>query len=207
MRVYERNGKKYLSVTSIIDLMYGFDKEGFRAWALKNKLDPEWVTRHSAELGERYHAYFENKFYGISEWADIIEDDIDSKYRCAADDFYEQGWEILDSEQEVYCDKYGYAGRFDAIIKNDKLGIKKAIGDIKTWGAWNRKLYKPDSKKLKKLANQLTMYNYALPEKLPMFLIVPQINGRCIVESIDYNFEWKDWINNNTDRIKKLLQA
>lgn len=187
--------------------MFGFDDEGFKLWALKNKLSPEWINKHSVKLGEKYHAYFENKFLGISDWADVIEDDIDSKYREAVEDFYNQGWEILESEQEVYCDKYNYAGRFDLIIKNEKLGIKRAIGDIKTWGAWNRKLFKPNDKKLRKLSNQLTMYDYTLLEKLPMFLIIPQINGKCIVQSIEYNFEWKDWIDANTERLQKLLQA
>lgn len=187
--------------------MFGFDKEGFNLWAMKNKLDPDWINKHSVKLGERYHAYFENRFHNISEWADTVEDDTDRKYKDAVNDFFDQGWEILDSEQEVYCEKYGYAGRFDLIIKNDRLGVDRAIGDIKTWGAWNRKTYKPDSKKLHKLANQLTMYNYTLPEKLPMFLVIPQINGKCIVERVEYNFEWKDWIDANRDRISKLLQA
>lgn len=206
MRVYERNGKKYLSVTSIIDLMYGFDKEGFGLWASKNHLSAQWITEHSSKLGERYHAYFENKFHGI-EWANVVKNKVDEGYLESVEDFYNQGWEIVKSEQEVFCDEYHFAGRYDLTIKNDQLGVKGAIGDIKTWGAWNRRLYKPNPSKLKKLGVQLSMYSYALGGNMPMFLIVPQKNGKCVVSEVKQNNEWMAYLKDNSQEIRKLLQA
>lgn len=205
MRVYEKGKNKYLSVTSIVGMMYEFDKEGFESWALSQNISPEWITTHSAELGTKYHEYFENKFYGISDWADIVEDK-DQGYREAVDDLYEQGWEILESEKEVYCDEFGYAGRFDLVMKNDKLNIKKAIGDIKTWGAWRGKSFRQNSKKLKKVGMQLSMYRYALGEDLPMYLIVPQKDGKCVIEAIPYTESWKKFIKDNWSEILDLTK-
>lgn len=203
MRVYEKEGNKYLSVTSIVGMMYGFDKKGFEHWALSQNLNPDWITKHSAKLGTKYHEYFENKFYGINDWADVVEEK-DRGYREAVDDLYNQGWEIIDSEQEVFCDEFRYAGRFDLVMKNDKLNIKKAIGDIKTWGAWNGGSFRRNSKKLKKVGEQLSMYRYALGEDWPMYLIVPQKNGKCIVEAIPYTEGWKQFIKDNWKEILDL---
>lgn len=208
MRVYEKNGKKYLSVTSIISMMYEFDSSGFDLWAMKNHLSSNWITKHSAELGEKYHAYFENSFHKIGDWADEVDNKIDKGYRNSVDDFYSQGWEIVESEREVYCDEYNFAGRFDLIIRNKNLGIDKALGDIKTWGAWNRRMYKANPDKLKKLGTQLSMYRYAMGgEELPMFLIVPQKNGKCVIERIKAQDDWKDWIKANKEDMDKILQA
>lgn len=207
MRIYERNGKKYLSVTSVISLMFGFDSEGFNRWASENHLSADWITKTSADLGSKYHAYFENRANGISEWADVVSDKFDKGYKKAVEDFFAQGWEILESEQEVFCNEYRFAGRFDLVIRNKGLGISRAIGDIKTWGAWKKRMYKPNKDKLKKLSNQLSMYAYALGEDIPMFLIVPQKNGKCVVEKIEKTNYWKDWIDANSKEVHKLLQA
>jgi len=176
MRIYERDGKKYISVTSIIDLMFSFDSAGFDMWAIKNHISPSWVTRHCSE-----------------------------GYVRSVDDFYNNGWEIIGSEQEVFCDEYGYAGRFDALIRNKRLGIDKALGDIKTWGAWSKKLYKPNAKKIQKLSNQESMYRYALKEEIPMYVIIPQHNGKCVVEQIPYTEDWRVFLNNNKEEIAGII--
>ena len=204
MRVYERDGKKYISVTSIVDLMFGFDNSGFELWASTNHLSPQWITKHSSDIGTLYHSYFENRFYGIDSWANVVPEGAEG-YLKSVDDFYDQGWEIVSSEKEVFCDEFGYAGRFDAIIKNEGLGIKKALGDIKTWGAWNKKLYKPNKKKLEKLSNQESMYRYALKEDIPMYVIVPQYNGKCVVEGIPYTEGWMEFLKNNEKEINAII--
>jgi hypothetical protein len=206
MRVYEKDGKRYLSVTSVVDMMYEFDKDGFESWALSKSISPEWITKHSAKLGTKYHEYFENKFYGISEWADVV-DEKDKGYQRAVEDLYSKGWEILDSEQEVYCDEFKYAGRFDLVMRNPKLNIKKAIGDVKTWGAWSGKRYKRDAGKLRKLGEQLSMYRYALGEELPMYLLVPQKSGECVIEAIPYSLEWQKFLKKNWDEILDMVSV
>lgn len=206
MRIYSKGKKNYISVTSIIDMMYGFDNEGFENWALSQNIDPKWITEHSASLGTKYHEYFENKFYGISDWADVV-DDVDEGYRRAVDHLYGLGWEIVKSEQEVYCDEFGFAGRFDMLVKNDRLNIKKAIADVKTWGAWSGKPFRRDLKKLKKVEDQLSMYRYALGEEIPMYLFIPQKNGECIVEGIAYVERWKDFIKNNQKEILDMTEG
>jgi len=200
MRIYENSGKKYLSVTSIIDMMYGFDNEGFTTWALSQNINPKWITEHSASLGTKYHAYFENRFYGISEWADVLEDG-DEGYKKSVEDFYSKGWEIVESEKVVYCDEFRFAGRLDMVIKNKGLGIERALADVKTWGAWSGKNYKRSSSKLKKVSDQLSMYRYALGEDIPMYLIVPQKNGECIIEGIKPSKRWKKYIEENLEKI------
>ena len=204
MRVYERNGKKYLSVTSVIELMFWFDNIGFEVWASKNCLDPKWITEHSSNIGTLYHSYFENRFYGIGDWANVVPEGSEG-YLKSVDDFYNQGWEIVESEKEVFCDEFGYAGRFDLLIRNESLGIDRALGDIKTWGAWNKKLYKPNKKKLEKLSNQESMYRYALGENLPMYIIVPQHNGKCVVEGIPYTENWMEFLKNNKQEIAGII--
>ena len=204
MRIYERDGKKYISVTSIIDLMFSFDSAGFDMWAIKNHISPSWVTRHSSSIGTLYHTYFENRFYGIDSWANVVPEGSEGYVR-SVDDFYNNGWEIIGSEQEVFCDEYGYAGRFDALIRNKRLGIDKALGDIKTWGAWSKKLYKPNAKKIQKLSNQESMYRYALKEEIPMYVIIPQHNGKCVVEQIPYTEDWRVFLNNNKEEIAGII--
>jgi hypothetical protein len=178
MRVYTKGDKKYLSVTSIVDLMFGFDKGGFDLWASKNHLSSEWITKHSSDIGTLYHSYFENKYHGISDWANIIPDETAQRYVDAVEDFYKQGWEITDSEREVFCEEYGYAGRFDLVIKNKSLGIKEAIGDIKTWGAWNKKKYKKDQKKLEKFnkANALIQIGIDTAKAISSLVAASQSN-------------------------------
>lgn len=204
MRVYEKDGKKYISVTSIIDLMFSFDNTGFEIWANKNHLNPKWVTKHSSDIGTLYHSYFENKYHNIDSWANVVPEGSEG-FVEAVNDFYKKGWEIISSEQEVYCDEFGYAGRFDCLVKNERLGIKEALGDIKTWGAWNKKLYKPNAKKLEKLSNQESMYRYALKKEIPMYIIVPQFNGSCVVEAIPYTEDWMKFLENNTQEIADII--
>lgn len=205
MRIYEHDGEKYLSVTSIVDLMFPFDNSGFIKWAISKNLDPKWINEESKTLGTRYHAYFENKFLGISEWADVVESDKDQGYRDSVRDFYDQGWEIIDSEQEIFCLGWRYAGRFDLIVRNEKLGIDRALGDIKSWGAWSGKSYKKNKKKLEKVKVQLNMYNYALGNELPKICIIPQKTGKCVVEDIETDYSFIDWMGENKKMIDNLI--
>lgn len=205
MRIYENNGKKYLSVTSIVDLRYPFDGSGFEIWAYENGYNPQWINKESTTRGERYHAYLENRFHGISEWADIILDDKDKTYKQATDKFFEDGWEILDCEVVVYNEDWHYAGRFDFLGRNKKLGIDKAILDCKTYGAWKGGKYKKNSDKLKKLSMQLTLYNKTLPEQLPMYGVMLGGDGNYTLEPIKWDFEVWEWLKENRNTITKLL--
>lgn len=205
MRIYEKNGKKYLSVTSLVGMRYPFDDSSFNEWAWSHGYDPLWIQQESSRLGNRYHAYAENRFHGIHDWADVIETNKDRAYHKAVDKFFEDGWEILDSEIEVYNDDWNYAGRFDMILKNDKLKIKKALGDFKTFGAWKDARYKRDKKKLEKLSMQLTLYEEALKEKLPKMGVILDKEGYHL-EDIPVDTSVWEWLKENKSEILKLLK-
>jgi len=205
VRIYERNGKKYLSVTSLVDLRYPFESVGFEQWAWSHGFDPLWITKESGKLGERYHAYAENRHYGIG-WADVVETDKDRKYLEAVNKFFEDGWEILSSEVEVYNESFRYAGRFDMILKNDKLKIKRALGDFKTYGAWKGGKYKRDAKKLEKLSMQLTLYEEALGEKLPKVGVILGGDGKYNLEDIPVDDSVWEWLEENKEVIDKLIK-
>jgi len=206
MRIYEKNGRKYLSVTSLVTLRYPFDNSGFTTWAWSNGYDPEWINKESTRLGERYHAYLENKFHGISDWADILETEKDKKYHEATEKFFDDGWEILDSEVEVFNDDWNYAGRFDFIGRNKKLGIDKALMDCKTYGAWKGGKYKRDNKKLGKLSMQLTLYSEAIGHKGKMIGVMLDGTGNYTLEDIPKDESVWDWLGENRNEIVKLLQ-
>lgn len=202
MRIYQKDGRNYISVTSIIDLMFGFDEEGFKMFAYKQNISPEWINKESIERGNKYHAYFENRAHGIT-WADKVDDQKDLGYREAVDKFFKDGWEILECEREVYNDEYLFAGRFDCLVKKDQ---KVYLADIKSWGAWSGKLYKKNPDKLKKVSNQLSMYNSCLEEQLPLLLIVPQSNGEYITENILPSSDWRYFLERNKREIESMVK-
>jgi len=206
MRIYEKNGKKYLSVTSLVDLRYPFDNSGFTMWAWEHGYDPMWINKLSTDLGTRYHAYIENRFHKISDWADEIVDDKDRKYHEAVDKFFNDGWEILDSEVEVFNDDWNYAGRFDFLGQNKRLGIERAILDCKTYGAWKGSKYKRDKKKLEKLSMQLTLYSDAIGHKGKMLGVMLDGTGEYTLEKIDRDDGVWDWLREKRNEIVKLLQ-
>lgn len=202
MRVYTDGNNKFLSVTTLVGGLYPFDYASYEKWAYKNGYDPEWIGERSTTLGERYHAYFENRYHGIDEWADVVDGEQDRKYQEARDEFFNNGWEILESEVRVVNYDLWYAGRFDMVMRNNDLGVEKALGDIKTWGAWRGrpvdKIY-PD--KLKKLTTQLNMYRRAIGERLPMYGIVPSCDGSLRVMEIAVDETWLDTVSAIRERL------
>ena len=186
-------------------LRYPFDGTGFTEWAWSNGYDPDWITNESTTRGKRYHAYIENRHYGINEWADEILDDKDSKFHTSVNKFFNDGWEVIESEIQVFNDDWHYAGRFDMLVKNERLGIKKALGDCKTYGAWRNEKYKPKPDKLKKLSMQLTMYRECLKENIPMIGIMLDPYGYTIEDIKEDKSVW-EWLRENRNEYIKLLQ-
>lgn len=188
-------------------MRFPFDNSSFSKWAWEHGYDPEWINKESTKLGERYHAYVENRHYGISEWADEIETDKDRKYHEAVDNFFKDGWEVLESELQVYNNDWNYAGRFDAILSNKKLGYERIIGDFKTYGAWKGSAYKKDKKKLEKLSMQLTLYNEAMngKQKMGQVGIIFDGTGKYNLEYIPIDLSVFDWLQENRNEIVKIL--
>lgn len=205
MRIYEKNGKKYISVTTLVGMKFPFEASGFNKWAYEHGYDPDWITKESTDRGTRYHAYLENRFYGISDWADVIVDDKDRRYHEAVEKFFNDGWEIIESEVEVYNDDWHYAGRFDFLIKNSRMGIEKALGDCKTFGAWKGAKYKRDKKKLDKLSMQMTLYENAIGEQLPKYGVMLDGTGNYTIEEIQEDTGVWDWLRENRNEYIKLL--
>lgn len=199
MKYYEKDGDRYVSVTSVIGLMYPFNKAQFTNWCITNGYNPDWVMEESQRIGTRGHEYFENRALGM-EFFNIP---IGNGLEDAVNKFFNDGWEIVDTEKEVYCREYLYAGRIDAVAKNEKLGIEKALLDFKFWGAWqNKPFIKYDSSKVKKVRLQTSMYKYALgDDDIEQYVVVPSIDGTYHTKSLGYDLSWQTWINNNRDKM------
>lgn len=204
-RIYaDAKGQQYMSVTSLVSEMFPFDTGKWLAYCKYKGLDPAEVTRQSVRLGTRYHNYFENRgqferkeieYFGKMVMAtqyDFVEDEGDLGYLECANQFIDQGWEIIESEIQVVNKDLLYAGRVDMVVRNDKLGVDRAIADVKTWGAWSGKgtgkIRKPE--KMKKLAIQLSMYRRALGERLPMYGVFPNPDGQLYIDEIQEDESW-----------------
>jgi hypothetical protein len=177
MRIYD---SKYLSVTSIIGLKEPFDDKSFKIWCEKNGKDHELIATTSRLLGERVSEALENKFLGLEYFTPPAVDECDRGLYRAVDDFLKE-WVILDAERVVYCDKYHYAGRLDLIAQN-KETEEKVLFDAKTFGAWKRKPYKRDSKKVKHAKWQTTLYANAIDWEDKLAVVVFNGDGSFSIE-------------------------
>lgn len=210
VRVYKENDQKYFSITTILGAMKPFDNRVWYGICRRNGWDPEQISQVSQKLGTRYHAYFENRRYFPLEDReflgrkfkgtrfDFVASEQDLSYLEMVNQFFDDGWEILESEVNVINADLLYAGRLDAIARNESKGIERCLLDIKSWGAWKLPItgkvvdkYVPSADKMEKLEIQLNMYRRALGERIPMYgVILTPVGLR--VEDIAENESWID---------------
>lgn len=212
VRVYQDgDGTNYFSVTTFIGKLMPFDNRKWYSICNYMGWDPEQIREVSTTLGTRYHAYFENRrwfdrkeveLFGEKVEAteyDFVASPLDIRYLRMANEFFDRGWEIIESEVKVVNTDLFYAGRFDMIMRNEKLGVERALGDVKTWGAWKESItgkapsgFEVKEDKLKKLTVQLNMYRRALGERIPMYGIVPDPLGELRVFEVVEDETWLD---------------
>lgn len=210
VRVYKENDQQYFSITTILGAMKPFDNRLWRGICARNGWDADEISEISQRLGTRYHAYFENRRYFPLEDRefmgrkykgtkfDFVSSEQDLEYLEMVNKFFEEGWEILESEVNVINRDLLYAGRFDAIARNERLGVDRCLLDIKSWGAWKLPVtgkvtdkYVPSKDKMEKLEIQLNMYRRALGERIPMYGVILTPVGLRL-ESIPENETWID---------------
>ena len=202
MRIYKKGKQKYLSVTTILDMMFPFNEEQFKKWAYTHGYSPEQILDDSKRIGTMLHERAENKFLGMEFFNTPAVDQKEKGYQASMDKFLSD-YELIESENTVYCKEYGYAGTYDAICRRDD---KTYLCDFKSYGAWKGK-YKRDSAKLKKLSLQLSMYKYAFSKETDGLLGIMLLpNGEYIVENLKEVPSWKDWIDENQYNISELLK-
>ena len=198
MRTYDKEGKRYISVTEIVGMIYPFDEAGFRRWAGFKCFDADKITSESKRLGTLAHNWVHNRVLGIEDWADIPPRTVrEEGYLKSAQKFVDSV-EITESERKVYNDKFMYAGTFDARDED-------TLYDLKTWGAW-RGEYKRNAKKLEKVAVQLSMYRYALGEELKLAVAVLLPDGNVSIEELEETDDWQDWIKKNRKLLDSLVK-
>jgi len=194
MRTYSNCGKRYVSVTEIVALMYPFDGTSFNSWCRSKGINPGWVEEESKRLGTKAHGWLENRFLNIQDWADSRpRNKVEEAYLKTADEVM-FALNVKDMERVVYCDEFGYAGTYDMILEDG------TVVDVKTWGGW-RGEYKRSSSKIKKVSVQLSMYAYAVgSEKIAVCVLLP--DGGYEYEELKIDDSWKEWIEKNRDKLK-----
>ena len=144
----------------------------------------------------------------VSEWIDNARleiSELDSPCTClkesglkdAVESFLE-AYEVVSSEEIVYCDEFGYAGTYDMEILLDG---ELYLCDSKTYGAWKGK-YKRDSGKIKKVAYQTSMYDYAHKGNKRIALVVFKTDGTYEIEKLKYTEDWIEKIKESEEAIK-----
>lgn len=202
MRIYHKDNKKYLSVTSIIELREPFDRESFDRWCDKNGHDSTALGSNSAVMGEKVSRYIWDISQGLEELTEPIIDSVEKKLRQACDKFLED-YSIVSTEKEVYCDGLNYAGRYDGVVK-DSEG-EEFLVDFKTYGAWKSKPYKRDSKKIKLARWQTTLYAHAMDWTGSLAVVVFKNNGDYEIELLPFDLDMLEWVKDNQDRINNLI--
>ena len=211
MRVYTIDGTPYLSVTSILSLMFPFNKKIYVKWCKDNGIDHEEVTRLSQRLGTMVSTWVELRHLGLRELDPLPIVDRDLRYKRGVEKFCSE-WNIIECERLILCESLRYAGRLDAIAQKPK-GVPKYI-DFKSWGAWKDE-FDPEStgtkKKLRKAQIQLSMYQYAdQPDGIPAYdqsVVVFTPDGSYEEFPLEYTDEFIPWIEKNQDKIKKTLDG
>jgi hypothetical protein len=211
MRIYTIDGVPYISVTSILSLMFPFNKRHYIKWCKENGIDHKEVTEYSQRLGTMVSTWVELRHLGLRELDPLPLMDKELRYRRGVDTFCSD-WDILASEQVIVCPELKYAGRLDAIAQKPG-GIPKYI-DFKSWGAWKEE-FDPEStgtkKKLRKAQVQLSMYQYAdQPDGIPAYeqsVIVFTPDGSYEEFELEYTDEFVPWIKKNQDKINKQLDG
>jgi hypothetical protein len=200
MRVYDG---KYLSVTSILQLKKPFNKRSFKEWCLKMGLNEALIGSTSALLGEKVSEYLDNYSKGLLDLTGPSVDMLEANLYSAVDSFLEK-WELVSTEQVVYCDELHYAGRYDGIIR-EKGTRNILLVDWKTYGAWNGKPYKRVSNKLKSAKEQLTLYAYAMDWKGGLGVVVFKNDGSWELEKVVFEKGILEWVKSHQKEILNLI--
>ena len=201
MRIYTKNNNKYLSVTSILALKDPFNKEAFQKWCDRNGLDDALISKVSRVIGDKVSEHLDNIHRGL-EWLTAPPvDDLDARYIAGVEDFA-NNFKLVRTEQEVYCEEFNYAGRFDGIISSGK---NRYLADWKTYGAWKDSKYKRDSKKIKSAREQLSLYAYALNWKDKLAVVVFKNDGTWDFEEVEYDEKIVEWVRDNQELIKETI--
>lgn len=200
MRVYDG---KYLSVTSVLQLKKPFNKESFKNWCLKEGLNEALIGSTSAILGDKVSEYLDNYSKGLLDLTGPQVDILEANLYSAVDSFL-QKWELVSTEQVVYCDELHYAGRYDGIIR-EKGTRNILLVDWKTYGAWQDKPYKRVSSKLKKAKEQLTMYAYAMNWKGGLGVVVFKNDGSWEIEKVVFEKGILEWVKSHQKEILNLI--
>ncbi len=200
MRIYEG---KYLSVTSVLQLKKPFNKSSFKYYCEKNGLNETLIGSTSALLGDKVSEYLNNISVGLRGITAPQIDMLESRLYSAVDDFLKQ-YELVSTEQVVYCDELHYAGRYDGVIKS-RVNGEELLVDWKTYGAWNGKPYKRISSKIKSAKEQLTLYAYALNWKGELAVVVFKNDGTWELEKVVFDNGILEWVRNHQKEIVKLI--
>ena len=149
---YIRDGKEYISVTTALSII---NKPALNNWRATVGIErAEEISKAGREFGKEFHFYCEMIDKG--EGWDIKVEDLTSPMRDLVDQFrawfYANVEEVILTEQEVYSDKFLYAGRLDRVYRmKGQKGIN--ILDVKTAAYLDKTDYW-----------QLAAYKYALEE-------------------------------------------
>lgn len=201
MRIYDG---KYLSVTSILELRKPFNKRSFELWCKKMGYDEALVGSTSAILGDKVSEYLNNISVGLRGITAPQIDMLEGRLYSAVDNFLGQ-YDLLSTEQVVYCDELHYAGRYDGVIKS-KVSGEELLVDWKTYGAWQDKPYKRVSSKLKKAKEQLTMYAYAMGWEKGLGVVVFKNDGTWELEKVVFEKGILKWVRDNQDLILEVIE-
>lgn len=185
--VYNKDGKSYISVTTLINKMFKFDEENYKKWCMDNNEDPKKIEVLSKSMGTKVSQLMDNHVRGL----EFLNPPPIGKYENG---LYEgvsrflKEVEVLETERTVYCDEFGYAGTLDGIVLIDG---ERYIVDWKTYGAW-RGVYNRSSEKIKKVRIQTNMYKYATGEDYKLACVVFKVDGTYEIEKLKLDNTWKD---------------
>lgn len=200
MRIYDG---KYLSVTSILELRKPFNKRSFEIWCKKMGYDEALVGSTSAILGDKVSEYLNNISVGLRGITAPQIDMLEGRLYSAVDNFLEE-YDLLSTEQVVYCDELHYAGRYDGVIKSKASG-EEILADWKTYGAWNGKPYKRVSSKIKSAKEQLTLYAYAMNWNGGLGVVIFKNDGSWELEKVVFEKGIVKWVEDHQKEILKLI--
>lgn len=183
-RYYEKEGRKYLSVTTALSIIRKPPLEQWRG-NLGN-VEADRIAEEAGDIGRRVHDTIKLINQGRNPNKIIVSDDIQPMVEryIAWHDKYVEG--VIAVEQTVYNELYQYAGTYDllAVLRGDKL---PTLIDIKT----GRSIAYPE------IPLQLAGYQKTLPDGIKIkqraILHLPREGNKLVVKTYpqkeyDYHF-------------------
>lgn len=122
---YSRDGKKYAKITSVLSIINKPQLNKWRGDIGNEKADQ--IMHEAAQFGREFHSFCEMIDRG--EGWDIPLDKINEPMRSMVEKyrawFYENVKSVILTEEEIYSDKYLFAGRLDTVY--EIKGIKGPV--------------------------------------------------------------------------------